>query len=49
MHQEVAPTSQLGWHSDEPLSYAAKLKILLKKKGGKYIQRGGLDQNTQNK
>ena len=31
MHQEEAQTSQLGWHPVEPLSYAAKLKILLKK------------------
>ncbi|KEH21491.1 hypothetical protein MTR_7g406920 [Medicago truncatula] len=39
-HQEAAPTSQLGWHSGEPPSYAAKLKLLLKKKGKKYT-RGG--------
>jgi len=27
MHQEEAPISQLSWHPEEPLSYAAKLKI----------------------
>jgi hypothetical protein len=39
-YQEEAPTSQPGWHPGEPPSYAAKLKILLKK-GGKICTRGG--------
>ena len=47
-HQEEAPTSQLGWHLGEPLSYAATLKILLKKEE-KYLQEGGLGQDPQSK
>jgi len=38
-HQEEAPTSQLGWYPREPPSYAATLKILLKK--GKNIYKRG--------
>lgn len=40
MHQEETLTSQLGWQLGEPPSYAAKLKILLKK-GEKYVQERG--------
>jgi len=40
MHQEEAPTSQLSWYLGEHISYAAKLKILLKKKGKKNVQEG---------
>jgi len=48
MHQEEAPTSQLGWHLGEPLSYVVKLKILFKK-SEKYVQVGGLGQDPRNK
>jgi len=49
MHQEKAPTSQLGWHPGEPLSYTAKLKILLKKGEKICTSGGGLGQDPRNK
>lgn len=49
MHQEEAITTQLGWFFDELPSYTVNLKKNIKKRGKKYIQDGGLDQNPQNK
>jgi len=44
-HQGEATTSQLGWHLEEPPSYAAKLnENFIKKQKGKQYTRGGTRQ-----
>lgn len=48
MHQEETPTFQLGRTSENLYPLPPNSKILLKE-GRKYVQKGGLGQNSHNK
>jgi len=49
MHQEETPTFQLSWHLRRTSILCHQTQNIIKKKGGKYIQEGGLGLNPHNK